>query len=82
MITELTDRTRKLQNYRSHPAIEEYVIADSKSRKIEIYSKENNKWVYDFYEDDDEIPLNSLGIHFALSEAYIDVEFDMLTEEI
>ena len=80
--TELTDRTWKLQNYRAHPTIEEYVLADSKSRKIEIYFKENNKWVYESYENDDEIPLNSLGVHFALSEAYIDVEFEISSEEV
>ena len=80
--TELTDRTWKLQNYRVHPTIEEYVLADSKSRKIEIYSKQNNKWVYDCYEGDDEIPLNSLDVHFALSEAYEDVEFDATVEDL
>ncbi|HCI79953.1 MAG TPA: hypothetical protein DHW02_09690 [Ktedonobacter sp.] len=80
--TELTDRTWKLQNYRVHPTIEEYVLADSKSRKIEIYSKQNNKWVYDCYENDDEIPLNSLGVHFTLSEAYEDVEFDAPIEGV
>lgn len=80
--TELTDRTWKLQNYRVHPTIEEYVLADSKSRKIEIYSKQNNKWVYDCHENDDEIPLNSLGVQFALSEAYEDVEFDTSVERL
>lgn len=80
--TELTDRTWKLQNYRAHPTIEEYVLADSKSRKIEIYYKDNNKWVYDCYEDEGEIPLNSLSVHIALSEAYVDVEFDAPAEDL
>jgi Uma2 family endonuclease len=35
--TELTDRTWKLKNYRAHPTIEEYMLVDSQSRKIEIY---------------------------------------------
>lgn len=35
--TELTDRTWKLKNYRTHPTIEEYVLADSQSFKVEIY---------------------------------------------
>ena len=73
--TELTDRTWKLKNYRAHPTIEEYVLADSQSFKIEIYHKENNKWIYEAFEDSDEITLNSLGVHFLLADVYTDVEF-------
>ncbi len=74
--TEMTDRTWKLKNYRAHPTIEEYVLADSKSLKIEIYHKENNKWIYDAFEDRDEIVLSSLGVRFSLADAYVDVEFE------
>jgi Uma2 family endonuclease len=79
--TEITDRTWKLKNYRAHPTIEEYVLADSKSLKIEIYYKENSKWVYDAFEDNEEVVLNSLGVHFFLAEAYIDIEFEDAPEE-
>lgn len=74
--TELVDRTWKLQNYRTHPTIEEYVLIDSKSLKIEIYYKEKNKWIYDSFENNEEITLNSLGVHFPLADAYVDVEFE------
>ena len=74
--TEMTDRTWKLKNYRAHPTIEEYVLVDSRSVKLEIYHKENNKWIYDAFEDGEEIVLNSLGVRFALADAYIDVEFE------
>jgi Uma2 family endonuclease len=79
--TEMTDRTWKLKNYRAHPTIEEYVLADSQSLKIEIYHKENNKWIYDAFEDNEEITLNSLGVHFPLSDAYMDVEFEEVATE-
>ncbi len=79
--TELTDRTWKLKNYRAHPTIEEYVLIDSRSFKIEIYHKEQNKWIYEAFEGDDEIMLNSLGVHFSLMEAYADVEFEISVEE-
>jgi Uma2 family endonuclease len=79
--TELTDRTWKLKNYRTHPTIEEYVLADSQSFKIEIYHKEQNKWIYDAFENTDEITLNSLGVHFYLADAYTDVEFEEPAEE-
>lgn len=79
--TELTDRTWKLKNYRAHPTIEAYILVDSKSLKIEIYHKELNKWIYDAFENDEEIMLNSLGVHFALKDAYLDVEFEKAPEE-
>jgi Uma2 family endonuclease len=79
--TEITDRTWKLKNYRAHPTIEEYVLADSKSLKIEIYHKENNKWIYDAFENNEEVTLNSLGVHFSLADAYIDIEFEDAPEE-
>ena len=74
--TELTDRTWKLTNYRAHPTIEEYILIDSKSLKIEIYHKEMKKWIYDAFENNEEIFLNSLGVHFLLADVYIDVEFE------
>ncbi len=79
--TELTDRTWKLKNYRAHPTIEEYVLADSQTFKIEIYHKEQNKWIYDAFENTDEITLSSLDMHFSLADAYTDVEFEETTEE-
>ena len=79
--TELTDRTWKLKNYRAHPTIEEYMLVDSRSVKIEIYHKEHNKWIYDAFENNEEIPLNSLSIHFPLVDAYTDVEFEESSTE-
>ena len=79
--TELTDRTWKLKNYRAHPTIEEYVLVDSQSFKIEIYHKEQNKWIYEAFENSDEITLHSLGVHFSLADAYTDVEFEGNTGE-
>jgi Uma2 family endonuclease len=78
--TELTDRTWKLKNYRAHPTIEEYVLVDSKSLKIEIYHKENNKWIYDLFENNEEITLNSLGVHFPFADAFVDIEFGDIPE--
>ena len=74
--TELRDRTWKLKNYRMHPTIQEYVLVDSQSFKLEIYYKENNKWVYEAFENGDEIALHSLDVRFPLADAYTDVEFE------
>ena len=77
--TELTDRTWKLKNYCAHPTIEEYVLVDSQSLKIESYHKEQNRWIYEAFETTDEITLNSLGVHFSFTDVYIDVEFEETT---
>ena len=77
--TELTDRTWKLKNYCAHPTIEEYVLVDSQSLKIESYHKEQNRWIYEAFENTDDITLHSLGVHFSLADAYIDVEFEETT---
>lgn len=58
-----------------HPIIEEYILADSQSFKIEIYHKEKGKCIYEAFENTDEIELHSLGVHFSLADAYTDVEF-------
>ena len=79
--TEMTDRTWKLKNYCNHPTIEAYMLADSKSRRIEMYHKENNKWMYDAYEDGGDVLLSSLGVHFPLVDVYTDVEFEETTQE-
>ncbi len=79
--TELTDRTWKLKNYRVHPTIEEYVLVDSQSFKIEIYHKEQNRWIYEAFENTNDITLHSLGASFSLADAYTDVGFEETTGE-
>src|SRR6266700_469542 len=78
---EVTDRTWKLKNYLVHPTIQEYVLADAKALKIETYHLENNKWIYEAFEDNTKVILPSLDVHFPLTDAYIDVEFENATRE-
>lgn len=47
----------KLKNYYAHPTIEEYGLVDSQSLKIESYHKEQNKWIYEVFENTDDITL-------------------------
>jgi len=66
-------------NYCAHPTIEEYVLVDSQSLKIESYHTEQNKWIYEAFETTDNITLHSLGVHFPFADAYLDVEFKETT---
>lgn len=74
--TEAFDRGRKLQCYTACPTIEEYLLVDSRSMRIEIYRKEQKKWTYEAFETGDEVNLASLGVHFPLIDAYEDVVFE------
>ncbi len=74
--TEAYDRGRKLQYYLACPSIEEYLLVDSRSMRIELYRKEQKKWTYDAFEADDEVELTSLGLRFPVVNAYEDVIFE------
>ena len=79
--TEIKDRTWKLQNYLALPTMEEYILVDTKSPKMEIYHRENGRWMYDIYQGNDVVTLQSLDLHFPLSEAYVDIEFKASQQE-
>ena len=74
--TEAHDRGRKLQYYLACPTIEEYLLIDSRSMRIELYRKEQKKWIYDAFEAGDTVELASLGVHFPTIAAYEDVVFE------
>lgn len=80
--TELADRTWKLQNYLALPTMEEYILVNTKSLKMEIYRKENGRWMYDIYGGHEAITLQSIDVQFPLRDAYINIELeDTLQEE-
>ena len=74
--TEAYDRGRRLQWYLACPSIEEYLLVDSRTMRIERYRKEQKKWIYDAFEADDEVELKSLRVRFSVADAYEDVLFD------
>jgi Uma2 family endonuclease len=74
--TEAFDRGRKLQCYTACPTIEEYLLVDSRSMRVEIYRKEQKKWTYDAFEAEDEVELASLGVRFPVIDVYEDVVFE------
>lgn len=68
--TEVTDRGKKLLYYQAHPAIQEYVLANSQRILIEIYRREKNKWTFSTYRLGDNITLESVGAVFSVSDVY------------
>ena len=59
------------------------MLVSSRALKIELYRKEQNKWVYSAFGGNDDIDLASLGVHFSAAEAYegINPEEDFATRE-
>ena len=45
-------------------------------KRIEIYRKEQKKWVYEAFEADDEVELTTLDVRFPIDNAYEDVIFE------
>jgi Uma2 family endonuclease len=74
--TEARDRGRKLQCYLACLTVEEYLLVDSRSIRIEIYRKEQKKWVYQAFEAQDEVELTLLDMRFPIEDAYEDVIFE------
>ena len=68
--TEVTDRGKKLLYYQAHPAIQEYILANSQSILIEIYRREKNKWTFSTYRLGDNITLESVGVVFSVNDVY------------
>jgi Uma2 family endonuclease len=57
--------------------IEEYILVDSRSVKMEVYRKEQGKWVYTAFGPADQLELTSLGLHFPLADAYVNTDFEI-----
>lgn len=74
--TEASDRGRKLQCYLAYPTIEEYLLVDSRSMRVERYRKEQKRWIYDAFEAGDIVEVASLDVRFPIEDAYEDVIFE------
>lgn len=42
---------------------------------IEIHHKEDGKWVYNVFDEQDEVTLTSLSTHFPCAAVYEDIDF-------
>lgn len=74
--TELIDRTWKLQDYLALPTLEEYILVGATSLKMELYRKEQTKWVYYAFGPGDELELASVDLRFPLAQAYVNVDLE------
>jgi Uma2 family endonuclease len=72
------DRGTKFSLYRSIPALKEYVLIDSNSIMVEIYSRLNdNSWILKEYQHlSDSIYISPIDLTLLLKDIYDDVSFN------
>jgi len=68
--TEAIDKIKKLAYYQECPAIQDYVMVDSQSIRIEVYHRENDGWKFHTYGPESVITVESLDIQFPIKDIY------------
>ena len=68
--TEASDRGEKLFYYQECPTIQEYVLVDSQSIRIEVYHREEDGWKLHTYGPESTVKLESLDIQFPIGAVY------------
>ncbi len=68
--TEATDRGKKFIYYQEHPTIQDYLMVDSQSIRVEAYHREDDGWKFHVCGPDSMVTLESLGIQFAVGDIY------------
>lgn len=68
--TEAIDKIKKLAYYQESPTIQEYVMVDSQSIHIEVYSRVDDGWKFHIYGPGSIIKLESLNIQFPIKDIY------------
>lgn len=71
-VTEGYNRGSKFQMYRSIPTLVEYLMIDSQQVYVELWRRENGKWVLatETANVNDEVELKSIGNSFLLKDFY------------
>ena len=69
-----TDRKTKLQEYTQIESLQYYIIIDQNKMLVEMYSRHDKRWFYDFFEAPSEvINLPTFDINLTLNDIYEDV---------
>lgn len=68
--TETSDRGEKFFYYQECSTIQDYVLADSQSIRIEVYHREEDGWKLHTYGPGSTVRLESLDIEFPINAVY------------
>ena len=74
--TEAYDRGEKFAYYRKCPAIQEYVLVNTRYPSIEVFRRAKNTfWAYHAFEPGEDVELASIGVRFPVADVYENVVF-------
>jgi len=68
--TEAYDRGRKFLHYQEKVSICEYMLVNWQRQLVEVYRRENGKWLYQRYEPDEPIEFASLKLEMPMDVIY------------
>lgn len=74
--TESFDRGKKFFYYQMLPSLKEYVLISQKMATVEVYRKDENRWIYQLMMGEDAVlKLESVGCEVPFSEIFLNVNF-------
>lgn len=68
--TEAYDRGRKFLYYQELASIQEYALVNWQRQLVEVYRRENGRWIYQRYEPDEDVELVSVGLAIPIRAIY------------
>jgi Uma2 family endonuclease len=78
--TEGYDRGTKFAHYRRLETLEEYVLVDSRSRTVEVFSRRDDGWLFQAVPEGGRLRLESLDFGCELDAVYEDVSFEPMQD--
>jgi len=70
--TERSDRGEKFAHYQRLPSLQEYVLVDQASPRIEVFHRQGNTWVLSIFESASTVRLESVGAEIPVDTVYAD----------
>jgi Uma2 family endonuclease len=73
--TERTDRTEKFEAYKRIPSLMEYGLLAQDAMELELFRRRTD-WQREFYQRDNTVTFDSVGLTINVSLLYRDIDFD------
>lgn len=70
--SEAYDRGEKFAHYRRIPSLRDYVLVSQKSPRLEVYSREGDRWVFTEAVSGGAVQLPSVGVSLRVDDVYRD----------
>lgn len=71
--TSSIDKVEKLDTYQRIASIKQYVIVDQARRKVEVYTRQDSKWIYEMLESGS-FDITCLAAAMTLDEVYLGLD--------